>query len=112
MAGPREPDRPVENKTKQEIDDFLYELPDTRLPTLGLGDKLIQTLGTETEDLFDSNASPTKKEEEDEILKKIMDEYNIDDIKDTMDETGQVPESIFFMQETVNNLLMLLNLLV
>ena len=42
-----------------------------------------------------------------------MDEYNIDDIKDTMDETGQVPESIyFFMEETVNNLLMLLNLLV
>ena len=61
MAGPREPDRPVENKTKQEIDHFLYESPDTRLPTLGLGDKLIQTLGTETEDLFDSNARPTKK---------------------------------------------------
>ena len=50
MAGPREPDRPVENKTKQEIDDFLYELPDTGMPTLELGDKLIQTLGTEAED--------------------------------------------------------------
>ena len=25
-----------------------------------------------------------------------MDEYNIDDIKDTMNETGQVPESIYF----------------
>ena len=25
-----------------------------------------------------------------------MDEYNIDDIKDTIDETGQIPESIFF----------------
>ena len=112
MAGPREPDRPVENK-RQEIDDFLYELPDTGLPSLELVDKLIETLGTETEDLFDPNAPPTKKEEEDEILKKIMDEYNIDDIKDTMDETGQIPESIFFfMEETVNNLLMLLNLLV
>ena len=43
------PDRPVENKTKQEIDDFLYELPDTGMPTLELGDKLIQTLGTEAE---------------------------------------------------------------
>ena len=96
MAGPREPDRPVENKTKQEIDDFLYELPDTGMPTLELGDKLIQTLGTEAEDLFDSNAPPTKKEEEHEILKKIMDKYNIDDIKDTMNETGQVPESIYF----------------
>ena len=25
-----------------------------------------------------------------------MDEYNIDDIKDTIDETGQIPESIYF----------------
>ena len=96
MARPGEPDRPVENKTNQEIDYFLYELPDTGMPTLELGDKLIQTLGTEAEELFDSNAPPTKKEEEDEILKKIMDEYNIDDIKDTMNETGQVPESIYF----------------
>ena len=70
MAGPREPDRPVENKTKKEIDDFLYELPDTGMPTLQLGDKLIQALGTEAEDLFDLNAPPTKKEEEHEILKK------------------------------------------
>ena len=25
-----------------------------------------------------------------------MDEYKIDDIKDAMDETGEVPESIYF----------------
>ena len=81
---------------QQEIDDFLYELPDTGMPTLELGDKSIQTLGTEAEDLFDLNAPPTKKEEDDEILKKIMDEYNIDDIKDAMDETGQIPENIYF----------------
>ena len=42
------------------------------------------------------NPPPTKKEEEDEILKKIIDEYNIDGIKETMDETGQIPESIYF----------------
>ena len=66
------------------------------MPTLELGDKLIQTVGTEAEDLFDPNAPPTKTEEEDEILKKIMDEYNTDDIKDTMDETGQIPQSIYF----------------
>ena len=37
-----------------------------------------------------------------------MDEYKIDDIKDAMDETAQIPESIyfFFMVETVKNLLM------
>ena len=92
MAGPREP---VKNKTKQEIDDFLYELPDTGMPTLELGDKLIETIGTEAEDLFNSNASPTKKEE-DEVLKNIIDEYNLDGMKNTMDETGQVPESIYF----------------
>ena len=39
---------------------------------------------------------PQKKEQEDEILKDILGEYNIDDIKDTMDETGQIPESIYF----------------
>ena len=37
-----------------------------------------------------------------------MDEYKIDDIKDAMDETAQMPESIyfFFMVETVKSLLM------
>ena len=95
MAGPRELDKTA-TTTKQEIDDFLYELPDNGPPTLELGDKLIRTLGTEAEDLFDPHAPPTKKEEEDEILKTIMDEYKIDDIKDTMDETREVPESIYF----------------
>ena len=66
------------------------------MPTLEIGDKLLDTLETETEDLFNVNAPPTKKEEEDEILKDIIDEYNIPDMKDTIDETGQVPESIYF----------------
>ena len=64
------------------------------MPELELGDGLVQTLGTEAEDLFGPRAPPTKKEEEDEILKNLMDEYNGEDIKDNMDETGQVPESI------------------
>ena len=92
MAGPREP---VKNKTKQEIDDFLYELPDTGMPTLELGDKLIETLGTEAEGLFNSNAPPIIKEE-DEVHKNIIDEYNIDGMRNTMDETGQAPKSIYF----------------
>ena len=93
MASPR---AAPPNKPKQEIDDFLYKLPDTGMPTLELGDKLLDTLGTETEDLFNWNVPPTKKEEEDEVLKDVIDEYNIPDMKDTMDETGQVPESIYF----------------
>ena len=48
-------------KTQQDVDDFLYELPDTGMPELVLGDGLIQTLGTEAEDLFDDTAPPTKK---------------------------------------------------
>ena len=66
------------------------------MPTLELGDGLVQSLGTEAEDLFDPNAPLTKKEEEDEVLKKIMEEYKIDDIKDTTEETGDMPERIYF----------------
>ena len=84
------------NKPKQEIDDFLYELPDTGMPTLELGDKLLDTLETEAEDLFNLNAPPTKEAEEDEVLKNIIDEYNIRGMKDTMDETSQFLESIYF----------------
>ena len=84
---------------QQEVDDFLYELPDTGMPELVLGDDLIQTLGTEAEDLFDDNAPPTKNEEEDKVLKGLMDQYNVEDIKDTMDKTGQVPESIYFFYD-------------
>ena len=71
MAGPREQDKRT-TKTQQEIDDFLYELPDTRIPTLELGDGLDQSSGTEAEDLFNPNAPLTKKEEEDEVLKIII----------------------------------------
>ena len=91
MAGPRA--TPPE-KPRQEIDDFLYELPDTGMPTLELGDKLLDTLGTKAEDLF--NNVPTKKEEEDEVLQKIIDEYDIPSMKETMDETGKMPDSIYF----------------
>ena len=86
-----------ENKTKtqQEVDDFLYELPET-MPDLELGDELTNVLGTEEQNLFDQNAPPTKKEEENEILKDFMEEYKIEEIRETMDETAQLPESFFF----------------
>ena len=87
-----------ENKTKtqQEVDDCLHELPET-MPDLVLGDELTNALGTEAQNLFDQNASSSKKEEEDEILKDFMEEYEIEKIRDTMDETAQVPESFFFL---------------
>ena len=62
-----------ENKTKtqQKVDDFLYEPPDS-MHELVLGDRLLNRLGTEAEDLFNSDVLPFKKEEENEILKDIM----------------------------------------
>ena len=92
MAGPREQKPP---ETKKEIDDFLYELPDTGLPHLELGDKLDDVLGNEVGDLFDANA-PLSKKEEDEILQKVVEKYDVPGMKETMDKTGQVPESIYF----------------
>ena len=64
------------------------------MPTLELGDKLLNIFGTEGEDLF--NDLPTKKDEEDTILQDIIDEYNIPGMKDTMDKTGEIPETIYF----------------
>ena len=64
MAGPRE--KLSEEKAEKEIHDFLYELPDVGMPSLELGDKLLNIFGTEGEDLF--NDLLTKKEEEHEVL--------------------------------------------
>ena len=75
------------------------------MPELVPGDGLLTNLATAAEDLFNDNAPPTKKEEEDEILKNVMDEYEIEKINDTMDEKATVPESIyFFMAVAANNL--------
>ena len=71
-----------ENKTKtqQKVDVFLYKLPDS-MPELVLGDGLLNRLGTEAEDLFNSDVLPFKKEEENEILKDIMSEYETDKLE-------------------------------
>ena len=58
---------------------------DTGLPHLELGDKLADVLGTEGEDLFDAKAPLSKKEEEDEILQKVIEEYDIPGMKETID---------------------------
>ena len=83
------------------------------MPELVPGDGILTSLGTEAEDLFNSDAPPSKKEE-DEILKKIMDEYEVEKIRDTMDEKGTVPESIYFFyggdSELFNNALEFLGL--
>ena len=78
------------------MDDFLYELPDY-FPTLELGDKLLNTSGNTGEEVLVN--APTKEEEDDTILQDIIDEYNIPDMKNTVDETGEVPENIYFFME-------------
>ena len=57
-----------------------------------MGDKLLNALGNEGEEVLAD--APTEKDEEDTILQDIIDEYNIPDMKNTMDETGEVPENI------------------
>ena len=83
-------------KTQAAVDDFLYELSEG-IPDLELGDSLLETLGVNTEDLISTETPAlTKEEEEDEILKNLKDEYSLEDIKNTMDQEGEVSASIYF----------------
>ena len=73
------------------------------MPELEISDGLLNSLGTSAETIFDDSLPTQKKEEE--VLKDIFDQYNIESIKDTMDEKGEIPESIyFFMVGKVNSL--------
>ena len=98
-----EPQAALPEKARQEINDFLYEVLDTGMLTLEIGDKLLDTLGTEAEDLF--NNVPTKKEEEDEVLQKIIDKYDIPGMKIPWTKLANSQKTfIFLMEETVSNL--------
>ena len=98
-----EPQAAPPEKARQEINDFLYELLDTGILTLEIGDKLLDTLGTEAEDLF--NNVPKNKEEEDEVLQKIIDEYDIPGMKIPWAKLANSQKTfIFLMEETVSNL--------
>ena len=65
------------------------------MPELELSDVLLNSLGTSANTIFD-DFIPTQKEDE-EILKDIFDQYNIESIKDTMDEKGEVSKYIYFL---------------
>ena len=88
MKGPREIEK---TEIQKDIGDFIYELPEKKMPELELADGLLNSLGTSANTFFDDSI-PIQKEEEEEIL----DQYNIESIKDTMDEKGEIPESIYF----------------
>ena len=90
-----DPKTKKEQSKTSEIDDLLYKLPnDSQLPHLEMGDGLLDTLGNEGEDIIDG--APTRKDEEDLIFEKIIEECNIPEMKDEMNETGEVPENIYF----------------
>ena len=93
-----DPETKKEKSKTSEIDDLLYKLSnDSQLPHLEMGDGLLDTLGNEGEDIIDG--APTRKDEEDLIFEKIIEEYNIPEMKDEMNDTGQVPENIYFFYE-------------
>ena len=64
------------------------------MPTLELGDDLLDALAVEANDVLDSQLV-TKKEEENVAIEKIKEEYNFDAIKDAFDE-GDVPPKVEF----------------
>ena len=67
MAKPEE-----KTKTQEDLDDFLFEMPERTMPDLELGDGLLNSLGVTAQNLFDENAPISKKEEEEEILKAFF----------------------------------------
>ena len=70
------------------------------MPTLKLGDGLLDALGVEANNVLDSWFI-TKKEEEDVALEKIKEEYNFYAIKDAFDE-GDVPAQVEFFYDGEN----------
>ena len=67
MKGLREIEK---TETQKDIDDFLYELPEKKMPELEIGDGLLNSLGTSANTIFDDSI-PIQKEEEEEILKVL-----------------------------------------
>ena len=88
-------EKKLEDKEKiiDESDDKIYELPD--LPKLELGDRLLNTLGTEAEDILDVQfVNPLELEEK--TIEQIKEEYNFDEIKDAFDHAAVPAQLEFF----------------
>ena len=86
----KEQEKVVKDNVQKELDDTIHELPD--IPTIELGDGLLDALGVEANNVLE-NQFVTKKEEEDIALEKIKEECNFDAIKDAFDE-GDVPPQV------------------
>ena len=64
----KEQEKVVKDNVQKELDDTIHELPD--IPTIELGDGLLDELGVEANNVLE-NQFVTKKEEEDIALEKI-----------------------------------------
>ena len=90
----KEQEKLVQVSVQKKLDDTMYELPD--MPTLELGNGLLDALGVEANDVLGSQFV-TKKEEEDIALEKIKEEYNFDATEDAFDEGDVPPQFEFFL---------------
>ena len=79
-------------ETKNDIDDTLYELPEST--ELELSDGLIENLGADAIYFFEVK-NIFKQEEEDVVLERIKEEYGFEYIKCSFDE-GHVQNSVCF----------------
>ena len=82
----------IKNYLEIYLDDTIYELPDP--PKLELGYSLLNTLCVEADDILDQEFINIKQQE-DEVLEKIKEEYDFDEFKDVFDE-GTVPQQLDF----------------
>ena len=81
------------------MDDTIHELPDP--PKLELGDGLLNTLRVKADDILDQEFV-NKKQQEDEVLEQIKEEYNFDEIKDAFD-GSTVPQQLDFFYGSENS---------
>ena len=94
-----EKEKVVNENVQKELDDTIHELPDP--PKLELGDGLLNTLRVKADDILDQEFV-NKKQQEDEVLEQIKEEYNSDEIKNAFDE-GTIPQQVDFFYGGVNS---------
>ena len=71
----RKKEKIVQDSAQKELDNTIYELPDP--PTLELGDRLLDVLEVQANDVLEKQFV-NKKEEEDALLEQIKEDYNFD----------------------------------
>ena len=71
-------------------------------PKLELGDRLLNTLGVQADNIFEQKFV-NQKQEEDAVLEQIKKEYSFDEIKDAFDERTVLQQLDFICGGENNN---------